>query len=584
MPVVSDDVRALDILVSGSQPQEINEQIQNKLGLNTDDVRAWQISKQSDPEMADRIQAKVLDKVRSFKELEKGDALKATIAGGAQGVTFGFSDELIAAAKTGWEKVTKGGDTKQIYEKKVKQERAELKRLEDKYPIQFIAAELAGAVAVPIPGARVAGAGRIARIGAKGARLAAEAALMSAGKSEADIMSKQGLEEVAKGTAMGLGGGLLLGKAGKKTAELLKKGEQPVKKAAQVVSNVLFDLPPAYSEKLLNRRTAEKILNPKSSEDIVSSIMDITKDMGEHARALSLKASEALSEKKNIDLKKVYERMADMPAAKTAQRSTLAAARQAKDVDTQAIQDLAERADNGFISERELKRFVQDIDKEIPWNKNDWVLKDQLLGDIRSLISNDILKQNAKYRNAMKPVDEIMRSLSDVSKSFSLRRKGYGVEPSDATYSKVRNFFNVAGEAKKPVTEKALKRAEEMMTSKGKKYSILEDIEIGQIASRTEGGMAAGSKHVLQGLAAGTLFGAPLWGAVIGGVKDRYGRAIGKAALPKMIGTINFSDRMVRKSLEKINPELLDHLLRTTGRVSGVEQGISAAQKPPLLP
>ena len=54
----------------------------------------------------------------------------------------------------------------------------------------------------------------------------------------------------------------------------------------------------------------------------------------------------------------------------------------------------------------------------------------------------------------------------------------------------------------------------------------------------------------------------------------------------ELTNKIDFADKMIQKGLDKINPELLDTLLRTTGRVTGAKQGVEAAQQyeSPLLP
>lgn len=582
MPVTNDDVRALDMISSGGgNPQEL-EQIKLKLGYNDDDVRAWQLSKTSNPEESEELKVKVLDRVRTRRESEADTPIGATIAGGLQGVTFGFSDEIEAGLKAGVEKFQKGGDFKKIYESKVKKERAELKRLEEKHPIQFIGSELAASVLLPIPGSATFKGGKALH---KLGLLAAESLATSAGKAEGEFGSKQFLEEIGKGTALGVGGGALLGKGVKGASKLIAKGEKPVKKAAKVVSSVLFDLPPAYTEKLINPRTAQKILNPKSSEEIAESVIDLTKNMGKHARALSLKAQDKLSEKPSIAVNDIFGLVKNVPSFQRTQRSSLKEATAATKAGALAMEDLGKRANGkGLVSEAELKRFIQDIDQEIPWNKNDWKLKDTILGDIRKTVDHDILKRNADYAEAMVPVNRIMTNLKDISKSFSLKRQGFDTVATDATHSKVKSFFNVAGISKKPVTEKALLEAEGRFAGPAKP-SILEDIELKSIASRTEGGLPAGSKHILQGTVAGSLFGAPWWGLVAGAVKDRYGRKVGKSLIPKLSGAIDFADEGVKKGLEQINPEITGAIFKDIGRVLGARSGVGAANQPsPLLP
>lgn len=581
--VTAADERLINILASGKLDEQNAMKARTKLGLDDADIRAWRNIGNTSRDNAEAVRTKVLDKVRVNKGADQelfSDSFKAGLAGAGAGVTFGFSDEITAGIRSGFEKVTKGGDLAEIYRKKVKEERDELKRLENRYPLQFIAGELAGALVVPVPGAAaLKGAG----IAGKAGLLAAEAALTSAGKAEGQLGSKQFLSEVGKGTLMGTGGGLLLGKAGQKASQLVKKGDKPIKEASKLVSNVLFDLPSTYTERLLDKRTAQKILNPKTAEDIVESITGMTKNMGDHAKALSIKAVDKLDPERNIGIDEVTELLSELPIIQRAQRSNLPEAAAAKKAVGGLFEELAERGGKEqLVSEVDLKRLIQDLDGEIPWNKLEWKLKDKALSEIRAGIDHGILKKNNSYREAMVPVDELMQNLSEISKSFSLKRKGFKTVPSDATFSKVKTFFNAAGQSKKPVTEKALIQAEKRFMGP-LKPEILEDIELSQIAQRTEGGQAAGSRNILQGLFAGTLAGFPLWGLVAGSIKDKYGRAVGKKILPDVTEAIKKSDQALKNILDKVDPEQLQRVLSTIGRVEGAGAGVESAQPRNLL-
>jgi len=583
MSVSNDDVRVLDIIAKGELPSEQLESAMFKLGADEDDIRAWKLSKSPNlsADQRESVQIKVIDKIRTQKQDKLSDEWAATVKGGLQGVTFGFADEIESGFRAGLETIKTGADFQKIYDKKVKRERAELKRLEEKHPLQFIGAELGASLVLPVPGARVRGAKVAGKMLQKFGYLALESAVQSAGKSEADIMSKQFIEDVAKGTTLGTVIGGLGGKAVSKTGAFLKKGISPAKRAANVVSSVLFDLPPAYTEKLIDPKTANKILNPKSTDDIIDSVVELTKDMGSHAKALSMKAQKKLSDEYNIDVTEVIENIGNLESVKKVQRSTLNEAMKTKKDGAKVIEDLAARSNqDGLISEKELKRFVQDIDLEIPWNKLEWKTKDKVFADIRAFIDHNLLKANKEYAKEMIPVAKIMSNLKDVSKSFSLKREGYKLVPTDATTTKVNNFFNVAGIPKKPVTISKLKELQELRPGDGKP-NILEDIEFSAIARRTEGGLPAGSKHILQGLTAGTLFGSPVFGAIAGAVKDRYGRKVGKNLLPALSGAINVTDETLQKAFQQLNPEILERFARTTGRFTGVSQGIDASQKPP---
>jgi len=585
MPVNEKDVMALDIMVSGKASPEQVDAIMIKGGFDQDDVKAWHLTKTQPPEVANDLRTRVLDKVRTRRNSQKDTALGATAAGALQGVTFGFSDEIEAGFKAGLSAIKGEEDFTKSYEKNIKKEREELKRLEKKYPLQFIGSELAAAAAIPIPGTLgIRGGKTIANLMNKFGVLAVESALTAAGKSDAELGGGQFIEDVVKGTTMGVGGGVLLGKTAKLTGKLAKAGQEPMKKASNFLSAVLFDLPPAYTEKLLNPRTAQKILNPKDPKDIVESVVDLTKNMGAHAKGLSLKAREKLSNEPNIPLKDVILEIRNLPSYKEVHWSSLTKAKQAQKEVRDTVSSLTKIGNkNNAISEADLKRFIQGFDKEIPWNKNEWQAKDTVLADIRRTIDNNILKaRNPQYKEAMIPVAKLTENLKDVSKAFSLRRKGFSLEETDATHSKIRTFFDAYGKSKKPVTERALLGGE---IGIGKTPQVLEDIELNQIVQRTEAGQASGSRNIMQGVLAGTLFGDPLTGLILGTIKDKFGRKVGKTIIPKLSGAINFTDETIQKGLDKIDPELLNAAFREVGRVSGVRTGISASRTPsPLLP
>lgn len=574
--VTNDDVIALDLLSSGKLSQDQKVELMAKTGLNDDDVTAWSLTKSQPAEVSDRLKSRVFDKVRAQKQRRNDDPLQATVAGAKQGITFGFADEIAAGVKAAWQRFASGKDFGETYEKELKKERDELKRYEEKYPLQFIGAELASSALIPIPGTLgVKGGVKAAQFMKKFGGLALDSLISSAGKSEAEFMTKDFIQDVSKGTAFGVGGGLILGKGAKKAAELAKKGEKPVQRAAQVVSSILFDLPPKYTEKLLDPRTAEKILNPKSADDIVTSIIDLTQKMSEHARALSSKAKQNLSSKKEIDFDfEIKPLIENMKTFKKTMVGKMSKANAAKSAGAEAVEDLYSRGTiNGKLSEKDLKSFIQSLDDEIPFDKLSWEPKEELLANMRGTIDSFLKTRNQSYRDNMIPVAKLMDNLTDISKAFSLRRKGYRIEPSDNTYGKTKTFYDAFGESKRPVTAEAFEEAQTFFPEK----NILEDIELSQIARRSEGGMPAGAKNIALGAYIGYLFNAPWFGVVAGGVKDRYGRKVGKSLVPAMSKAINFADDSYQKYLEKLSPQAIEAIeaaARESGRVIGVRSSV----------
>lgn len=576
MPVNDKDIIALDIMASGRATNEQMVDLMAETGLNQDDITAWKLSKTQPAEIADDLKVKVLDKVRTKKEGKNNEQLLATVSGAKQGLTFGFSDEIEAGIKAGYARLFEGADFEKKYEQEVKKERDILKKYEEKYPINFIGAEIASSALIPVPGTLgVKGVIKAAQYMKKFGGLALDALISSAGKSEAEFMTKDFIQDVSKGTAFGVGGGLILGKGAKKAAELVKKGEKPAEKAAQVVSSILFDLPPKYTERLIDPKTAQKILNPKSAQDIVTSITDLTTEMSQHAKALSEKAKQSLSRKKDISFDdEIAPLIREMKTYKTSMIGKMDKAVSAKNAGFKAMEDLISRGTkDARLSEKDLKSFIQAVDDEIPFDKLSWEPKEELLGDIRGTIDGFLKNRNQAYRDNMIPVAKLMDNLTDISKAFSLRRKGYRIEPSDTTFSKTKTFYDAFGESKRPVTAEAFEEARKFFPDK----NILEDIELSQIARRSEGGMPAGAKNIALGAYVGYLFNTPWFGVVAGGVKDRYGRKVGKSLIPALSGAINWTDEAARKSLEKLSPEAIEAIeaaARESGRVIGVRSSV----------
>lgn len=203
------------------------------------------------------VQDMTPEQIAAADELVRKQVNKAEIdpllAGAAQGITFGFSDELGAAADVGGELITGKQGVEGLLEKwrqYQKAREAENRMLQEEAPGMYMAGELGagllGAAVMPsVGGARLAAtAGRIApglgrfmagqaggaltQLAGKATTGAIEAApigaLYGAGASEADISRPAELAgDIISGTTMGLvtGGGLAAtGGAGKKAYKM----------------------------------------------------------------------------------------------------------------------------------------------------------------------------------------------------------------------------------------------------------------------------------------------------------------------------------------------------------------------------
>jgi hypothetical protein len=142
----------------------------------------------------------------------------------AQGLTFGFADEIEAAVRAVVPESMGGGKYTEVRDEL----RRKLSDYAEQNPGAALSAELAGGflpsivmAIAPVPGSRVAAGSNLTRIIG---RSAAEAAVSSAGYSEADDFAT-GVKDVGVGTgvgtALGVGTEVALGKLGKLGSKLL---------------------------------------------------------------------------------------------------------------------------------------------------------------------------------------------------------------------------------------------------------------------------------------------------------------------------------------------------------------------------
>jgi hypothetical protein len=131
----------------------------------------------------------------------------SALYGAGQGLTFGYSDEGLAAAKTLWDKL-KGSDERgigDIYKEKVGQERAALEEAQ-KNPVSYYGGAVVGSLpTMAIPGLGVA---RGAGLGATLGKMALQGGIAASGESTANpFESPSRAKELAMDTLQGAGVG-----------------------------------------------------------------------------------------------------------------------------------------------------------------------------------------------------------------------------------------------------------------------------------------------------------------------------------------------------------------------------------------
>jgi hypothetical protein len=142
------------------------------------------------------------------------DTAKATLSGVEEGLTMGFSDELKAAGAAFSPLQLLPGFESLSYEEALEAERAKTAKLKEESPTAHMLGDIAGSILVPVKATKGIKAGAKA-----GATLGG---IEAAGRTEADLLSAEGVSDVALGATVGglLGGAIpAAGKGLKKIAE-----------------------------------------------------------------------------------------------------------------------------------------------------------------------------------------------------------------------------------------------------------------------------------------------------------------------------------------------------------------------------
>lgn len=204
----------------------------------------------SDEQLA-RLSLEELDEIESLLQAPdtpepapeqggEGEEIKATLAGAAQGATFGFADEISALGETaydvlkatGEEAIYKGvsgvemnlAEIREQYDSNLKSTREEFDRLEAKHGNYYTGGDISGSI---LSGLATGGSGALFGLGAKAAiRTAGIAAVQGAahgvGRGEARTIDGI-LEEAGMGSVYDVGGTLVGGAVGKGIGKVATK-------------------------------------------------------------------------------------------------------------------------------------------------------------------------------------------------------------------------------------------------------------------------------------------------------------------------------------------------------------------------
>ena len=150
--------------------------------------------KMAQPKAPEQMSLEEIDAELADIEARKVSPMGATLVGAAQGLTFGFSDELKAGLRAAGAAATGKGEFGPMFEKFKEEERDLVRRASEQRPVTTAVSEIGGAIATGGP-LGLAKGGLKAGI----AKAAGAGATLGAGKSEADIGTREFAEDVVKG-------------------------------------------------------------------------------------------------------------------------------------------------------------------------------------------------------------------------------------------------------------------------------------------------------------------------------------------------------------------------------------------------
>ena len=160
--------------------------------------------------------------VDDWADLEAPSQLESGLRGAAQGLTFGFADEISGGVQA----LFSDSPFMDAYRKHRDESREEFKAAQEANPKSYFAGELVGGMAVPLPGAAALKTGStLAKVGKGAAMGAGFGAASAAGSTEESLTSKEGLKDVATGATVGGVIGGAIPAAGKAASKFLGLGD-----------------------------------------------------------------------------------------------------------------------------------------------------------------------------------------------------------------------------------------------------------------------------------------------------------------------------------------------------------------------
>lgn len=465
--------------------------------------------------------------------------LESALRGGAQGLTFGFADEIAGGIESAI-------DPNKTYEQARNESRANFRAAEEANPNTFLAGDIAGSVLPAlIPGAAGVSIGR-ASLGLAGraatggiAKMAGQAALAGAveglGRSEGERVSDLVKDTVVGGVTGGLVGGAV-GKLGQKVSQGVDALPSPQKLKESLETKVLGGITGLSDEGVdVLRKNPDALkriekLGEGTADDVATRVASEIQNFAERnpiKQRLNQKYESAMSVLDNsratVDLTPVKEAIQERVAKFDVGggRAFGENAQFAQDYLNDFSARLTQAFPDGVIDAPNAKRVInqlrQDIDKYGGWmNPNANSEIGTALKDIQKEIDSQLKTQIPEFRTLMKDVQKDTVLNERFTKQFIT--KNYGVDE-----SKIKNFIkNQVSGSPNPKNTKLLNQLSGAMAEFGEQplASTIEDLRLKKMI---EGRSNQGSNLVN---AAGAI-GAGIGGTLGGGLGAAGGAAIG---------------------------------------------------------
>jgi hypothetical protein len=506
---------------------------------------------------------------------EESDTNKAAKRGAAQSVTFGFADELEGGAKQLLDN--------QNYEQARDEARAENERLQEIAPNAYLAGEVVGGLATPVPGL-----GAVKGVGKTAAILGAQGAVQGLGQSEGETLGELA-SDAATGGAFGAGSGAILGGLPKGLNKL--KSAFGKTNADEVATSKVASLASEAPEDFLSKgkrffakqlgmsdTDARIIQGNKAAVKALESetlpfnekIVKLTRTLEADRNKFSNAARSVLGDEPKFTPSQISESFRDV--ADSAQRMNIDTGemvpKNLKVTDTlnKVYQDLDRF---GTLSEQELKDLaIKQIDSRINYNPVDAADNEanQILKQVRNRIDGLLKKSNKQYEKEMKQLAPREALLERLRKDYGLSSKlESGLAPTD----KLTTGLKRLSDENKFKDVQTFKKLGELTGLENQGQDLVREARLRSVLDRNQYGAPQGSRNVNLGAlvgqyaipaAIGGTAGAVIGGsegaavgAVAGAVVDKSGRNIAKRLLLSGVPAKNIIDNAVSPGVSKIS-------------------------------